>query len=70
MDLITHLPHVSAGYTLVCTIVDQLSKHVYFVPCTEIVYTEGLSQLLLYATMSGHEMPHRIISDLYPIFTS
>ena len=43
MDLITHLPRVSTGYNLVCTIVDQLSKYVYFVPCGETISAEGLS---------------------------
>ena len=43
MDLITHLPRVSAGYDSVYTIVDRLSKYVYFVPCAEIISAEGLS---------------------------
>ena len=43
MDLITHLPRVSAGYDSVCTIVDRLSKYVYFVPCVEVIFAEGLS---------------------------
>ena len=43
MDLITHLPCVSAGYDSVCTIVDRLSKYVYFVPYAETISAEGLS---------------------------
>ena len=43
MDLITHLPRVSAGYDSVCAIVDQLSKYVYFVPCVETISAGGLS---------------------------
>ena len=43
MDLITPLPHVSFGYDSVCTIVDQMSKYVYFVPYTKIISAEGLS---------------------------
>ena len=40
MDLITHLPRVSAGYDSVCTIVVRLSKYVYFVPYYETISAE------------------------------
>ena len=39
MDLITHLPRVSAGYDLVCTIVDPLLKNVYFVSYAKTIST-------------------------------
>ena len=43
MDLTTHLPKVSAGYNSVCTIVDWLSKYVYFVLNAKTISTKGLS---------------------------
>ena len=43
MDLIIYLPHVSPGYDSICTIIDRLSKYVYFVPCAETMSTEDLS---------------------------
>ena len=43
MGFITYLPHVSAGYDLVHTIVDWLFKYVYFVSCAVIISTEGSS---------------------------
>ena len=42
MDLITYLSHVSTDYNTVCTIVDQLSKYVYFLPCIEMISIEVL----------------------------
>ena len=43
MDLVTHLLCDSAGFDSVCTIVDRLSKYIYFVPCAETISAEGLS---------------------------
>ena len=54
MYLITQLPCVSAGYNLVYTIVDWLSKYVYFVPYSETISAEALSQLFLHIIMDRH----------------
>ena len=67
MDLITYLPHVSAGYDSVCTIVDRLSKYVYFVPCAKTISAKGLSKLFLCTIVARHGMPYIIISDHDPL---
>ena len=70
IDLITYLPHVSAGYDSVCTIVDRLSKYVYFVPCTKTISAKGLFKLFLCTIVAKHGMPCKIILDHNPKFTS
>ena len=66
MNLITHLPCVSTGYDLVCTIVDWLWKYVCFVLCAEAIFTEGLSQLFLHTIIARHGMLCRVILDCDP----
>ena len=43
LDLITHFSCISAGYDLVCTILDGLSKYLYFDSCPEILSAKSLS---------------------------
>ena len=43
MDLVTHLPTTSAGFDSVYTVVDRLSKYVYFMPCTASVTADDLA---------------------------
>ena len=70
MDLVTHLPTTSAGFDSVYTVVDRLSKYVYFMPCTASVTADDLAQLFLANVVCKHGMPKRIISDRDPRFTS
>ena len=70
MDLMTHLPTVSSGYDSVCTILDCLSKYVYFILFVETISAEGLLQLFFCTIIARHGMPCRIILDRDPRFTS
>ena len=70
MDLVTHLPTTIAGFDSVYTVVDQLSKYVYFIPCTASVTADDLAQLFLANVICKHGMPKHIISDHDPHFTS
>ena len=70
MNLITHLPHVSASCDSICTVVDHLLKYKYFVPCAATISTERLFQLFLHTIMARHGMPHRIITNYDSRFTS
>ena len=47
LDLITHLPVTACGHDSVLTIVDQLSKLIYFIPCKEAIAAEEMAQLFL-----------------------
>ena len=33
MDLVTHLPATNSGHDTIYTVVDRLSKFMYFTPC-------------------------------------
>ena len=47
MDLITHLPLTARGYDSILTVVDRLSKLVYFILCKESNTAEELAHLFL-----------------------
>ena len=47
LDLITHLPVTARGHDSILTIVDQLSKLVYFIPYKEAISAEEIAQLFL-----------------------
>ena len=47
MDLITHLPLTARGYDSILTVVDRLSKLVYFIPCKESNTAEELAHIFL-----------------------
>ena len=70
MDLITHLPCISASYDSVCTIIDHLSKYTYSVLYIEAISTEYLFWFFLCTIIARHGMPHRINSDYEPRFAS
>ena len=70
MDLVTHLPTTSAGFDSVYTVIDWLSKYVYFMPCTASVTADDLAQLFFANAVCKHGMPKCIISNHDPHFTS
>ena len=43
MDLITHLPATDYGYNAIYTMIDRLSKFIYFIPCKQIVSAADLA---------------------------
>ena len=47
LDLITRLPVTAGGHDSILTIVDRLSKLVYFIPCKEVITDEEMAQLFL-----------------------
>ena len=47
LDLIIHLPVTAHGHDSILTIVDRLSKLVYFIPCKKGITAEEMVQLLL-----------------------
>ena len=47
MDLIMHLPWTACGFDSILTVVDWLSKLVYFIPCKESSTAEEIAHLSL-----------------------
>ena len=70
MDLITDLPE-SHGYNAILTIVDQgCSKATKFIPCTTEISAEGVAERYFRHLVPWFGLPHRVISDRDPRFTS
>ena len=63
MDIITHLPVTEWGCDAIATLMDRMSKYVYFVPCKSTISAEELVQLFIATVVSRHGMPKQIISD-------
>ena len=47
LDLITYLPVTACGHDSILTIVDRLSKLVYFIPCKEAITAEEIGAVIL-----------------------
>ena len=47
LDLVTHLPVTARGHDSILTIIGQLSKLVYFIPCKEAIKAKEMAQLFL-----------------------
>ena len=70
LDLITHLSITARGYDSILTIVDRLSKLVYFIPCKKAISAKEMAQLFLSVVVAQHRMPQKLISDRDPRFLS
>ena len=70
LDFITKLP-LSSGYDSILTITDHsCTKMVHFVPCNETITAEETARLFLNTIVQHYGLPHKIISDRDPRFTS
>ena len=70
LDLITKLP-ASQGFDSILTIVDHdCSKGAFFIPCKETVDGPGVATLYAQNVFPHYGIPHRVISDRDPCFTS
>lgn len=70
MDFITELPPSgSEGFTSILGITDRLSKAQVLIPMTEIT-AEAVATALFRHVFSHHGLPHAIVSDRGPQFTS
>jgi len=52
------------------TVVDAVSKRVYFIPTHMMVTAEGAAQLFLHYVWKFHGLPKRIVSDRGPQFVA
>ena len=69
MDFIVKLPP-SESYDTILTITDTFSKASIFIPCNETVNVEQTAKLYTTYVLPHYGLPHRIISDRNPRFTS
>ena len=69
MDFIVKLP-VSDLYDTILTIMDTFSKASIFIPCNETINAEQTARLYATYVLLHYRLPHRIISNRNPHFTS
>ena len=69
MDFIVKLP-LSNSYDTILTITDTFSKASIFIPCNETINVEQTAKLYATYVLPHYGLPHRIISDRDPRFTS
>ena len=75
MDFIMKLPKSKepgneTEYNTIMTIVNRLTKYVYFVPIKEEMSAEELVYVFVKTIVGNHKIPERIISDRDKWFTS
>jgi hypothetical protein len=70
LDFIVKLPE-SNGYDTILTITDHnCSKAALFIPCNEMIDSEGVAKLYTCHVVPHYGLPRKIISDRNPHFTS
>ena len=69
MDFIVKLP-LSDTYDTILTITDTFSKASIFIPCNETINAKQTAKLYATYVLPHSGLPHRIISDRDPRFTS
>ena len=69
MDFKVGLPEVR-GCDSVYVVVDRLSKHTNFIPCSSSITAEDVARLFLTHVWKLHGFPRGIITDRVPKFVS
>ena len=70
MDLITHLPVSTNGFNSILTVVDCLLKFTTFIPCKETCTADDVASMFLAHIVARYGMPHKIVTNRDPQFTS
>ena len=70
MDFVTSLPPTDSGYDAIMTVVDRLSKMVYFVPTKTDANAADTAALFFQRIVCAHGLPKDIVSDRDPKFIS
>jgi len=58
----------SSRYNVVMTVIDFISKRVYFILTHTTVTAEGVAKLFLHYVWKLHGLPKRVVSDYRPQF--
>ena len=69
VDFITDLP-LSHGFDSILTVVDRFSKETEFILCNKTATALDTAKLYLFHVWKDHGLPHTIVSDCSPQFTS
>ena len=69
MDFITGLPK-SGNKSVIMVVVDRLSKYAHFYALQHPFTTSTVAQRFMDQVSKLHGMPHYIVSDIDPTFTS
>ena len=70
MDFIVSLPPTPRNHDAIFVVVDRFSKRAYFIPTKTTVTAPGTAKLFFDNVFKDHGLPHAIISDRDPRFTS
>ena len=70
IDFITGLPMSSRRHDCIMVIVDKLSKVAHFSPMRASYTSSSVAHVFLVDIVHFHGIPHLIISDRDPVFTS
>ena len=62
IDFVVELPE-SFGHDTVMTVVDSVSKRVYFVPTHITVIVKGVAKLFLHYAWKLHSLPKHVVSN-------
>ena len=69
VDFMVELPE-SSGHDTIMTVVDSVSKRVYFVLMHTMVTVEGAARLFLHHVWKLHGLPKCVVSDCGPQFVA
>ncbi len=69
LDFVTGLP-LSAGNTVILTVVDRFSKAAHFIPLPRLPSARETAQVMVDHVFKIHGLPSDIVSDREPQFTS
>jgi len=69
VDFVVELPE-SSGHDAVMTVMDAVSKRVYFIPMHTTVTAEGTARLFLHHVWKLHGLPKCVVSDRGPQFVA
>ncbi|KAJ3708704.1 hypothetical protein LUZ61_012409 [Rhynchospora tenuis] len=69
LDFITGLP-ISKGRDVILVVVDRLTKYGHFLPLKHPYTASEVAQLFLDNVYKLHGLPHNLVSDRDPVFTS
>ena len=69
MDFITGLP-LSQGFTVICVVIDRLSKAAHFIPMKQDFTSKSVAELFFKHIVKLHGLPKSIVSDRDKVFTS
>ena len=70
IDSVTHFPATDCGHDAIYTVIDRLSKFMYFITCKHTFKADELAYLFLANVVAYHGIPASIVSDHEPWFTS